>query len=261
MGKGCGMDRRALGQSGLDVTPIGYGAFKIGRNQGIKYPQGYELPDDRATEELLRGLLDLGVGLVDTAPAYGSSEERIGRFIADRRDKFTLSTKVGERWNDGRSSYDFSPDGMEQSVRRSLERLQCDAVDLLLVHSDGRDMALHDTDAVDRSMRRFRDLGYAKAIGFSGKTTEGMHRAIEWSDAIMVEYHADDRTMEDVIRAAADRGVGVLVKKGLGSGHLEPRAALDFLIRESPVRDAISSIVIGSLSLDRMRSNVRMACG
>ncbi len=260
MGKGCGMDRLALGRSGLDVTPIGYGAFKIGRNEGIKYPHDYDLPDEREASDLLRGLLDLGIAFIDTAPAYGLSEERIGRALADRRHEFTLSTKVGETWEDGRSTFDFTRTGMERSVARSLERLQCDSVDLLLVHSDGGDMELHERHGIDASMRRFRDRGDTRAIGFSGKTTDGMLRALEWSDVIMVEYHAGDRTMEEVIRVAGDRGIGVLIKKGLGSGHLDPAAALGFLLRESPVRDAISSIVIGSLSLDRMTSNVEMAC-
>ena len=254
------MDRRALGRSGIEVSPIGYGAFKIGRNEGIKYPQAYDLPDEKEADALLHGLLDLGVALIDTAPAYGSSEERIGRAISSRRDEFTLSTKVGETWEAGESTFDFTRTGMERSVRRSLERLQCDAVDLLLVHSDGRDLPLHETDRVDETMRALRDQGYTQAIGFSGKTKDGMLRALEWSDAIMVEYHAANRTMEDVIRAAGDRGIGVLVKKGLGSGHLDPQTALEFLLRQSPVCEFISSIVIGSLSLERMSSNVGMAC-
>lgn len=253
------MDRHALGRSGLDVTRIGYGAFKIGRNEGIKYPSGYDLPDEAESANLLHALLDLGIRLIDTAPAYGLSEERIGRAISDRRSEFTLSTKVGESWEQGRSHWDFSPEGMEASVRRSLERLRCDAVDLLLVHSDGRDLELHENDRVDATMRRLRDLGYTKSIGFSGKTEAGLLRAMEWSDVLMIEYHADHRAMEDVIRTAGDQGVGVLVKKGLGSGHLDPRTALDFLLHESPVRDAISSIVIGSLSSERMASNVAMA--
>ena len=255
------MDRHALGSTGLDVTAIGYGAFKIGRNEGIKYPSGYDLPDDDAATTLLQTMLELGIGLVDTAPAYGLSEERVGRALSGRRHEFTLSTKVGESWEDGRSSWDFSPAGMEASVRRSLKRLRCDAVDVLLVHSDGRDLELHETDRVDDTMRGLRERGYTKAIGFSGKTEAGLLRAMDWSDVLMVEYHAEARGLEDVIRAAGDRGVGVLVKKGLGSGHLDPKLALDFLLHESPVRDAISSIVIGSLSIERMASNVSKASG
>ena len=67
---------RRLGRTGLNVSPIGFGAFKIGRNEQIKYPKGYELPDDDSTDALLNGVLDLGVNLIDTAPAYGGRDVR-----------------------------------------------------------------------------------------------------------------------------------------------------------------------------------------
>ena len=54
----------------LPLSPIGYGAFKIGRNVGTKYNQAYELPDHATVEKLLNGVLDLGINYIDTAPAY-----------------------------------------------------------------------------------------------------------------------------------------------------------------------------------------------
>lgn len=258
MGKGSAMDRRALGNSGLDVTHIGYGAFKVGRNLGAKYPDAYELPDDGESDELLNAMLDLGIGLIDTAPAYGLSEHRVGRALAERRSEFTLSTKVGETFDAGRSAWDFSPEAIRSSVDRRLERLRCESVDLLLVHSDGRDLEIQRDQRISDTMRRLRDKGRTRAIGFSGKTEAGLMESLQWADAIMVEYHLEAREMEQVIRAAGEMGVGVLVKKALGSGHLDPAAALDFLANESPVRDCISSIVIGSLSPERMAANIRL---
>lgn len=255
------MDRRPLGDSGLDVTPIAYGAFKIGRNEGTKYPAGYELPSDLEAAELLKGILDLGIGLVDTAPAYGCSEQRIGDVLGPCRSEFLLSTKVGEIREDGVSRYDFSPEHVEHSLQCSLQRLQTDHVDLLLVHSDGRDLEIQSDPLFLQAMQAQKERGLARTIGFSGKTTEGISRALDWSDVVMVEYHLEDRSMEDAIRAAADRGVGVLVKKGLGSGRLDAEAALHFLLHESPVADAIGSVVIGSLSLDRMARNIQLAAG
>ena len=75
------MQLRPLGSTGLFVTPLGFGAFKIGRNEQVKYPQPYDLPDDATVERLLNGVLDAGIHLIDTAPAYGLSEERIGKFL------------------------------------------------------------------------------------------------------------------------------------------------------------------------------------
>src|SRR5437867_7075023 len=111
---------RALGKTGLDVSPISFGAFKIGRNQKIKYAQSYPLPSEDETAKLLNGVLDLGINLIDTAPAYGISEERIGKHISPRRREFVLSTKVGERFEEGKSTHDFSSKAITRSVERSL---------------------------------------------------------------------------------------------------------------------------------------------
>ena len=79
------MAHRPLGKTGLAVCPISFGSFKIGRNENTKYAQGYDLPTDAEVEQLLNGVLDLGINLLDTAPAYGTAEERIGRAISHRR--------------------------------------------------------------------------------------------------------------------------------------------------------------------------------
>ncbi|MDG2291262.1 MAG: aldo/keto reductase [Phycisphaerales bacterium] len=214
------MERRPLGRTGLEVTPLGFGAFKIGRNEGIKYPEPYLIPSDDEVARLLDGILDLGINLIDTAPAYGTSEERIGQCLASRRDEYLLSSKAGEQWKDGHSCYDFSPEAIRRSVQESLSRLQTDHLDLLLLHSDGSDLQLQQDGVLPNLLRSLRDAGMARAIGMSGKSSDGMHAALEWADVVMLEYNIDDTTMEPVIRAAADQGVGVLVKKGLGSGHL-----------------------------------------
>ena len=83
------MVHRRLGRTGRHVSPIGFGAFKIGRNQGIKYASAYDLPDETAVAALLEGVLDLGINLIDTAPAYGLSEERIGRALGNDRQLTT----------------------------------------------------------------------------------------------------------------------------------------------------------------------------
>jgi aryl-alcohol dehydrogenase-like predicted oxidoreductase len=71
------MQDRTLGRSGIRVSPLGFGAFKIGRNQGIKYPSSYDLPDEKSVSRLLNELLDLGITYIDTAPAYGLSEDAL----------------------------------------------------------------------------------------------------------------------------------------------------------------------------------------
>jgi aryl-alcohol dehydrogenase-like predicted oxidoreductase len=246
---------RRLGGSGLAVSPIGFGAFKIGRNEGIKYPLGYDLPDEPAVDRLVNAVLDLGINYIDTAPAYGLSEERLGRALAARRAECVISTKVGETFEAGRSVYDFSSAAVRASVERSLRRLSTDVLDLIFIHSDGDDLAiLERTDAVPELLA-LRSEGLVRAIGLSAKTVEGAQSALAWADAVMVEYHLDNRSAAEVIAAAAEADVGVVVKKGLASGHLEARPAVRFVLGTP----GVGSLVVGSLSIDHLRENVRVA--
>jgi aryl-alcohol dehydrogenase-like predicted oxidoreductase len=248
------MDRR-LGNAGPPVSPIGFGAFKIVRNQKTKYGQPYELPSEAEVSRLLNGLLDLGITYFDTAPAYGLSEERIGNAIAHRRREFTLSTKVGETFEQGQSSYDFSAPAIAASVARSLRRLNTDVLDAVFLHSSGDDLEiLEKTDAVP-ALIRLRESGAAKAIGLSAKTPQGALAALDWADCLMVEYHLQDRSHEAVIAAAAERGKGVVVKKGLSAGHLPAEEAIRFVF----ANPGVSTMVVGSLSLEHMRANLAAA--
>jgi aryl-alcohol dehydrogenase-like predicted oxidoreductase len=255
------VDHRRLGRTGFALSPIGFGAFKIGRNQGIKYAQSYELPDMRDVERLLNGVLDLGINYIDTAPAYGLSEERIGAAISHRKSDFILSTKVGETFVGGQSIFDFSGRAVRESIARSRKRLRIDALDLVIVHSDGDDLRIiNETDVVP-VLQDLKDQGVVKAIGFSGKTVEGARAAIAggWADAIMVEYHLNDRSHEQVLLEAAGRGIGVVVKKPLASGALKPRHAIPFILQNR----SVASLVIGGLNLAHVRENIEIGslCG
>src|SRR5690606_8720766 len=99
---------RPLGTTGLTVSPLGLGTVKIGRNQGVKYPSGFELPDDNQVRDLLALARDAGINLLDTAPAYGTSEERLGPLLSGQRQEWILCSKVGEEFDNGESRFDFS---------------------------------------------------------------------------------------------------------------------------------------------------------
>ena len=249
------MHRRPLGKTGLSLSPIGFGAFKIGRNQNTKYPSQYQLPDESAVGLLLNACLDLGINYIDTAAAYGASEERIGQAISHRRTEFVLSTKAGEFFENGQSRYDFSRAAIEESVRGSLSRLRTDRVDLLLLHANADDLhVVTQTDAV-ATLRDLKAAGQARFIGLSAKTDEAARAAMDWADALMLDYSIQDRSHEAVIAEASRRGIGVIAKKGLGSGHLNAEAAIEFVL----ANQHISSLLVGSLNIEHLAQNVR--CG
>ncbi|MHC4415315.1 MAG: aldo/keto reductase [Planctomycetota bacterium] len=237
------------------VSPIGFGAFKIGRNRGIKYPHRYDLPSEDEVERLLSAVLDLGVTYIDTAPAYGFSEERIGRALPHRRDELVISTKVGETFADGRSTYDFSGQAVRDSVHGSLRKLRSDVIDLVFVHSPGDDLAILEHTDVVPTLCRLRSDGLVRAVGLSGKTVEGARSALRWADVIMVEYHLRDRSHAEVIAEASRLEVGVVVKKGLASGQLDPAEAIGFVLGT----EGVGSLLIGSLDVEHVRRNVEVA--
>jgi len=249
------MNPRPLGKTGLSVSPIGFGAFKIGRNEKTKYSQPYPLPDDQTAERLLNGILDLGITHIDTAPAYGLSEERIGRSLAHRRREFTLSTKVGEIFEQGLSRYDFSAQAVRASVEHSLQRLRTDVLDIVFIHSHGADMEIQQSSDVVPTLCELKKQGIVRAIGLSGKTPAGADLALDWADVLMVEYHLHDQSHAEVIAAAAGRGLGVIVKKGLASGKLPADRAIRFVLGNP----GVASLVVGGLNIEHIRSNVAMA--
>src|SRR5690606_2482402 len=121
--------KRPLGQTGIEVSALGWGTVKLGRNTQVKYPSGFELPDDKTAAQLLHLVRDLGVNLLDTAPAYGTSEERLGNLLKGQRQGWVSCTKAGEFFDGTHSRFDFSSAALRESVEQSLRRRRSDYID------------------------------------------------------------------------------------------------------------------------------------
>lgn len=250
------MEMRALGTTGLQVSLLGLGTVKIGRNEGVKYPHGFDLPDDAAVIALLERARALGINLLDTAPAYGRSEERLGqllpRIASGRREDWVIVTKAGETFEGGVSHFDFSPAAIRASVERSLRRLCMDYVDAVLLHSDGIDEDTGRFLPAAEELMRLKQRGLIRASGFSGKTVAGAQKLMGGTDILMITYNPDHTAEAPVAVEAAKHGRGVLVKKALASGHTgDPAAAL----RQAATLPGVSSIVVGTLSPANLAAN------
>jgi aryl-alcohol dehydrogenase-like predicted oxidoreductase len=262
------MDLRALAGTGILVSPLGLGTVKFGRNQGVKYPRPFDLPTDTEIHRLLDVAREGGVNYLDTAPAYGTSEERIGHILGERPEPWIVGTKAGETFADGESRHDFAPEAIRTSLERSLRRLRRDRLDIVLLHSDGNDAAiLRESGAVD-VLREFRERGLAGAVGISTKTVEGGLLAFEFGlDVVMATYNPWQRDEEPVLDAAVRAGRSVLVKKALGSGWMG-RAAPESGTDVDPVRQAFrfifshpgaTSVVVGTVNPENLRKNCEIA--
>jgi aryl-alcohol dehydrogenase-like predicted oxidoreductase len=254
---------RPLGTSGLRVSPLGLGTVKLGRDQGVKYPAGFVIPDDDAARELLARAHALGINLIDTAPAYGVSEQRLGPLLRGQRQQWLICSKVGEEFEGGQSFFDFSATHTRHSVERSLQRLQTDYLDMVLVHSDGNDIAVLEQSDVYPTLLRLRDEGLIRAIGFSGKTVEGGIRALADGDCAMVTFNLREQGEQAVLDYAAAHHKGILIKKAFASGHAVQGAQASDPVRASFelifAQPAVSSVVIGTINPQHLAENVATA--
>src|SRR5690606_11813662 len=114
---------RPLGQTAISVSALGLGTVKLGRHTGMKYPEAYPVPSDQQAAGLLAVARAGGINLLDTAPAYGSSEERLGQLLKGQRQHWVLCSKVGEEFDGQHSHFDFSAEHTRMSIERSLRRL------------------------------------------------------------------------------------------------------------------------------------------
>ena len=259
------LPQRPLGNTGMRVSCLGLGTVKIGRNQGVKYPQGFALPDDASVRNILALCRDAGMNLIDTAPAYGNSEERLGQLLENRQD-WVICTKVGEEFQNGESSFDFSPAHVRRSLERSLKRLRTDYLDLVLVHSDGNDEDIIRNSGCFDTLVRAKEAGLIRAFGMSTKTVAGGLLALEQADVVMVTLNPSATDDATVVAEAHARNKGVLIKKALNSGHAigassegansDPvRASLEFVYSHA----GVSSVIIGSITPGHLLHNVGCA--
>lgn len=249
---GRGMKLRPLGSSEIDVSPLGLGTVKIGRNEQVKYPQGFDIPGDADVSNLLNLAWELGINFIDTAPAYGSSERRLGQLLP-HVDDWVIMTKVGEIFENGQSRFDFSAEHTRQSVENSLQKLKRDMIDIVLVHSDGNDMDIINNEAALETLDTMKQAGLIRAYGMSTKTIEGGRWIVENTDVVMATFNLETDAELPVIERALELNRGVVIKKGLQSGHAD---SVEDAFRHVLMQPGVSSMIVGTINPDHLRSNV-----
>ncbi len=255
------LTQRRFASTGKSVSVLGLGTVKFGRNQGVKYPggAGFALPTDQEISSLLDLCRDSGISLLDTAPAYGTSEERLGALLGPRRKDFFIVTKTGEAFKDGASAYDFSAAHTRLSVDRSLQRLKTGWLDCVLVHASKDDLCVINDTPVLETLAQLKEQGKILSFGVSTHSVAGGKRAVDLCDAVMVSYNKNYLSEKEVIDYARQRGAAVLVKKGLASGHISAVGGLAENIRFILETPGVTSLVFGSITQANILANIQAA--
>ena len=198
------MERRKFGDTGLDVSVLGFGGAEI----------GFEGASDDEVARLLNAAIDAGLNAIDTAECYADSEEKIGRAVSGRRDDFHLFTKCGH--SSGLPGEDWDPTMLAESIDRSLARLKTDRVDLVQLHSCDRE-TLEKGDVIE-VLRRAKEAGKTRFIGYSGDN-EAAKWAVESGvfDALQTSLNVADQAALENVETAVQRGMGVIAKRPMAN--------------------------------------------
>ncbi len=254
------LPRSTITDTGLSVSALGLGTVKFGRNTGVKYPTAFELPSDKEILNLLDLAWDLGINLIDTAPAYGTSEQRLGELLKQTGKDWIIATKAGESFDASNASshYDFTPEALATSVHNSLKQLQRNQLDIVLIHSDGNDTDIIQQQAALDTLADLKQQGLIRAIGMSTKTADGGLLALKQSDIVMVMHNAHYKEEQTVIEQADKQGKAIFIKKALASGHLDNNGPDPVQTNFNAIYQfpAVASVIVGSLNPKHLIDNV-----
>ncbi|SDL32601.1 aldo/keto reductase [Tessaracoccus oleiagri] len=213
------MESRALGSSGLHVSPIGLGTMAWGRDV-----------EAATARRLLESFVAGGGNLVDTAPAYsaGAAEKIIGSAIARGlpRDELVIATKAGFVVRDGRRVIDTSRGALLDDLEGSLRRLNTNYIDLWQIHAWGEAPLEETLAAADSAVQRglVRYVGVSNFVGWQTATAATWQEALPGRvhlSSVQVEYSLLARRAEvEVVGAAKYHGLGILAWSSLGRGAL-----------------------------------------
>jgi aryl-alcohol dehydrogenase-like predicted oxidoreductase len=211
---------RALGNSDLQLTSIGYGAWAIG---GGNWEFAWGAQDDAESIRTIQRALDRGLSWIDTAAIYGlgHSEEVVGQAIKGRAQKPLVFTKCSMRWYANRSIYrSLNAKSLQEELENSLRRLGVDTIDLYQIHWPNPEAEL---DEGWETLARFQEEGKVRYIGVSNFTVAQMKRvqAIAPITSLQPPYSMLRRDIEaEVLPFCLENGIGVINYSPMLSGLL-----------------------------------------
>jgi aryl-alcohol dehydrogenase-like predicted oxidoreductase len=263
------MEKRKFGNTGLEVSILGFGAMHLGSAH----------VDDAVADKMLNEVLDLGVNLIDTARAYGKSEWQIGQFISHRRSEFILSTKVGY---DVQWQPDWSYEAITGGIEQALKLLKTDYIDIVHLHSCSLDI-LERGDVI-RGLEDMKKAGKVRFIAYSGENEALKYAVLSGKfDSFQASVNiCDQRIIENALPEIVKGGFGMIAKRPIANapwrhdsppvGHhsaeywhrlkkmnLDPLGMdwLELALRFTAYTEGVSTCIAGTASMEHFMKNMQ----
>jgi aryl-alcohol dehydrogenase-like predicted oxidoreductase len=212
------MQKRKLGESGLEVSALALGCMGYGIAR--------EIPDRKEMIVLIRKAVERGVDFFDTAEVYGplTNEEMVGEALAPFRDQVKIATKFG--WDVDpdtgvhRGGLNSKPDHLKAAVDGSLRRLKTDHIDLIYQHRVDPEVPMED---VAGAVKELIQQGKVRFFGLSEAGAQSIRRAhaAQPVAALQSEYSLWTREPEkEIIPTLEELGIGLVPYSPLGKGFL-----------------------------------------
>ena len=221
-------------KSGMKASAVSFGCMSL-------------QSDHKQAASIIAQAVDSGINLFDTADLYekGANETLLGNAIKGRRNDILLSTKVGNRWKNDGSGWDWCPDKkyILSAVDESLRRLQTDHIDLYLLHGG----TIEDpVDEVVEAFEKLKEVGKIRAYGLSSIRPNVIREYANRSniEAVMTQYSfLDRRPEEETLDLLLENQIGVLARGTVAGGLLIDKPAKPYLnYSEEEVRDILNQL-------------------
>jgi aryl-alcohol dehydrogenase-like predicted oxidoreductase len=217
------MNIKRLGESDLFVSEIGLGCMSLGTDRKI-------------ATDIINRAVDLGVTMFDTADLYqqGFNEELVGQALRGLRDRVVIASKVGNRWREDGSGWDWDPrkSYIRKAVELSLKRLGVDTIDLYQLHGGTV------LDPIDETIEAFEELkaeGLIRFYGISSIRPNVIREYLKRSNivTVMMQYSLLDRRPEEqMFDLVAKHGVSVVVRGPVAQGLLAHKQPMPYLAHQ-----------------------------
>jgi aryl-alcohol dehydrogenase-like predicted oxidoreductase len=258
------MQKRKLGNSGLEVSALGLGCM------GMSFSYGPP-KDKREMTTLLRAAVERGITFFDTAEVYGPflNEELVGEALAPFRDRVGIATKFGfdlspdldPRGMKGSPGLNSRPEHIKQAAEGSLKRLKVETIDLLYQHRVDPDVPIED---VAGAVKDLIQEGKVKHFGLSEAGVQTIRRAhaVQPVTALQSEYSLWTRTPEkEVIPALEELGIGFVPYSPLGKGFLTGKMDENTKLDSSDFRSTLPRFTPEALKANQALINLLAGIG